>query len=184
MGFLLNMYSGNVLIPLLAPDRAVMHDISFSVLPYWSFAPVLNDILIIFMIISFIYIGFKNGFRNFSRYIWILASMYLLRSITIILNPVGPSYEGYDTRTEMELYSMIFDYNGYFFSAHTGLSLLLTLFIYDINRRWGYIFFIIWLIVIMLIIIGRSHYLIDIYGGIVTSLLLCYIFKLFPYKDI
>lgn len=168
----LNAYFGNVLIPILAPDRVVMHDISFSVLPYWELAPLVNDYILIILFGILLFLGFRNGFKNFDRYIWGFGWLYMLRAFTIIMNPVGPSWDGYDNRNIESLLSMALDHNGFFFSGHTGTVVLLGLFIKDMLPKLRWYMVIISVLVITLIMVGRSHYLIDVYGGIVTAILI------------
>ncbi|HRI05504.1 MAG TPA: phosphatase PAP2-related protein [Candidatus Dojkabacteria bacterium] len=167
----LNAYFGNVLIPQLAPDRVVMHDISFAVLPYWESAALVNDYILLFMFGVFIYLGYRNGFKNFDKYLWAFGWLYMLRAFTIVMNPVGASWDGYDNRNIESLLSMALDHNGFFFSGHTGTVVLLSFFISEMLPKFKWYLLVVALVVMGLIMIGRSHYLIDVYGGIVTALL-------------
>lgn len=175
ISFFLNSYSGNVLIPLIAPERTVMEDISFRFLPYWSEAYLVSNILLLIQLLLFFYVSYINGFKDIRSYLWIVGVVFTLRAITILFNPVAPSWSEYENRYLSNPGLLGSDINGFFFSGHTSFTVLLSIFTLKISREVGVASTILTLVIVFLIIVGRSHYLIDIYGAIVTSILVSYI---------
>ncbi len=175
LAFCLNLYTGNVLIPLLAPDRYPMVDISFRYIPYWRDAYIINDLFLLLQLFVFIYLLIKNRFRDIKRYLWILAAFYTLRGIIILFNPVVQPYLDYAIRYDGADKVLALDMNGSFFSGHTGTTVLLTVFIAHMKREWVWYSILASIVIISMIMLARSHYLIDVYGAIVTAILLCYI---------
>ncbi len=182
IAFSLNMYSCNVLIPLIAPARPVLIDSTFTLLPYWKEAYVVNDYIQISMIIFFLWVGYKYKFKNLDKYLLALSLIYTLRAIAVIMNPAGYPWSHYDLRHINLKLSMLFDQNGLFFSGHTSLAFMLSLFTLRWNRKFGLVMSAVAVVSVVLIMVGRSHYIMDVYGGLVTSALVAYIFGLLPLK--
>ncbi|KKR06407.1 MAG: hypothetical protein UT34_C0001G0447 [candidate division WS6 bacterium GW2011_GWF2_39_15] len=178
----LNVYFGNVLLPMLFPDRVVIPDISFEILPYWNQTHLINDLLQLVFIGAFLYLGYKNKFKKFDKYFLMLAIVYFLRALTIMMNPVGHSWSIYENRIPNVVNALILDNNGFFFSGHTAFVTMLSLFIYDMDKRVGRIAFLLSFVVIVLIMVGRSHYLIDVYGALITVGFIGYWLRILPFK--
>jgi len=182
IGIFLNIYVGRVLIPYYYAERVVLSDFVLEKIPYIEFGKYIADGVIVVLVITFFILLFKYRFKDFLKYYLVYAVMLVLRGVTIILNPVAHSWSGYDSRLDALLRNPVSDVNGFFFSGHTATMFLLSIFIGNIDKRLYYPSLVLSVVGIVFILLSRSHYSIDIYGGIVTAYLIAYVVKILPFK--
>ena len=122
------------------------------------------DLVVIFSLIILLEIGLKN-FKKIPYYTTLLALTHLLRSLMIILNPVGDSF------ADSGYYGLFPGSNlsqGMFPSGHTATVFLVLLLTEKNSPQRLSMIFLVTLEVISLLI-SKGHYSIDIIGGVLLA---------------
>ncbi|HVX93138.1 MAG TPA: phosphatase PAP2-related protein [Candidatus Dojkabacteria bacterium] len=165
----INPYVGKYIIPLYAANRPSAPDLFFLLMPYVKIATSLNIYLCALILLVFIVSIFKENGKNLSKYLFALTIAYWMRAIVILFTPLGvPS--GIDL-TGVNTQSELWD-SGFFFSGHTIFLVTTYLYINGKHKILKNIGLILCVLGVIVILLARNHYSIDIYGGIVTSLLI------------
>ncbi len=178
----LNIYVGRVVIPMIAPERYPMVDLSFNYLPYIKEFWYVSEVVTIVLLVLLLFLLYKNKFKNIDKYIFGIGLLYFMRALTTPLNPVDHSWAMYDDRLYALSLNPISDVNGFFFSGHMGWVTLLVIYISSINKKLLLPCLILLVLNIFSQSISRSHYLIDLYAGILVAILIGYWLEILPFK--
>lgn len=122
------------------------------------------DLVVIFSLLILLEIGFKN-LKKIPYYTTLLAVTHLLRSLIIILNPVGDSF------ADSGYYGLFPGSNlsqGMFPSGHTA-TVFLVLLLTEKNSPYRLSMIILASLEIISLLISKGHYSIDIVGGILLA---------------
>lgn len=166
IGFCANFFSQIYLHQIVAKGEylPILSDLILDNIPYYDVS-FLYDIFSIFsMIFFFVYIAYKKDYESIPFYIFLFGLLFALRSVFIILTPIGNPLEFTGTKGIFNGFSK---YElGVYPSGHTGATFLYFLFAKG-AFRWIIGFFC--LSVIISLFLARGHYSIDILSGILFS---------------
>ncbi len=153
------------LIGVLYPDRPMVPDILFDSLPLWMWTQYLSDPLLILSFIVFMYSLRKRMTMSFFNLILLsVAHIHYMRAAFIGLTPLGRYPDNFTNYG-------IFDVpqNGMFSSGHTAAALLLFLLVPQEEKNVRKMLFIFFLLQVLVLLLSRGHYSIDIAGGCMVA---------------
>jgi hypothetical protein len=138
----------------------VLNDLLMDNLPYLKVA-WLYDLIAILLDVSFAIYAFRKKFNNFAYFMLLIGLFHLIRSIFIILTPLGvPNGGGKGLSTDLTALQ------GEFPSGHIGDAFLMFLFS---NGKMKKICLLSVFAMIILLLLGRGHYSIDMFAAIIFS---------------
>lgn len=123
------------------------------------------DFMCLYMIISFVFYG-KSW-----RFPLSIMSFYILRFIiqSMFRMPYNSLYS-YDNPGFPSLFVSYYKYNDFFFSGHCGLPMIMAMEARKNKNKFMFIFAIVTMVLVAIVlIVTRSHYLIDIITGIIIA---------------
>lgn len=140
----------------------ILNDIILDNLPYiriqWGY-----HILIATIVLLFIYYTIKKEFNNIPYFLFLFAIIEYIRAFFIILTPFGTPYllYGYPYALSIEGLGI-----GVFPSGHVAVSFLAFLLA---NGVYRYIILFLTMLMIIILFLGRGHYSVDIFAGVIFA---------------
>jgi len=160
-------------IPKIDPNQYPLQDFLFNITPFVFWMKYVSDILIFASVALMGYYIFPKRKNIFPQVVAAICTMEFLRGILLFLTPLGPPDRPY-------LYygDKSFLLNGFFPSGHTAFIFMCYLFIDKKEEpKIKEVFLIFLLVEIISLILSRSHYSIDVAGGLLLTYFVFDIFK-------
>jgi membrane-associated phospholipid phosphatase len=138
----------------------ILNDIILDNLPYVKVA-LFYDLLSILMYFVLAIYAFKNKIEDLPYFILVFGIFHFLRSIFIILTPLGVPNGG-----GQGLFKTSIALQGEYPSGHTGNAFLIFLFTKGIYKKIA-----LGIVIIMpiLLLLGKGHYSIDLFSGLIFA---------------
>lgn len=158
-------------IAIYFPDRPFVNDLMFNITPYIPFTRKIADYLPTIMVFTTIFLVIIPHAEDLDYYLNTYALVIFIRSLTILLTPMGHSWAPYIDSIDVQVLAQ-WDTNGFFFSGHVAILVMNVL--YSMRLKSTLVtsgFTLACIVGIITQILSRSHYSIDIYAAVVTSLL-------------
>jgi membrane-associated phospholipid phosphatase len=161
-------FMASELIQYLYPDRPIVPDLLFDLLPNIPFLAYLTDPIMAAALGLIIYYAFNQGRRQMGFYFFTVGIMYVLRGPLMILTPMGRPTGNLDSYGIFEIFEL--KQHGMFPSGHVMLAAIFY-FMIDGKRHSGFKWAMAMLGVaeIVTLILSRGHYSIDIVGGVMQA---------------
>jgi len=162
----MTVLTADYLIKTYFPNRLILEDLMFRVLPYWPGLSTIADGLVV---MGMLLIGvFSRGkISRLSMVFFSFGFMMLCRGLLNLVTPLG------DPSGDVEVYGFLERYPlvGMFPSGHTTSLVLEYLLIKDwaIGKRWELLFIVLILLEIFTLLATHGHYSIDIVGGVILG---------------
>jgi membrane-associated phospholipid phosphatase len=115
-----------------------------------------------------------------------VAVFILIRSVFISLTHIGPFPTHViisSTFFNREAFNGIFTGNDLFFSGHTGLPFLLALMIWNVDKKFRYVFLGFSVLFAVVVLLGHLHYSIDVLSAFFITYSIFQICKAWFKKD-
>jgi len=156
------------LIQTLYPDRPIVPDLLFDLLPNIPFLAYITDPIMAAAIVLIVYYACNQGRRHMGFYFFTVGILYMLRAPLMILTPLGRPTGNLDSFGIFEIFGL--KQHGMFPSGHVALAALFY-FLIDGKRHSGFKWAMAMLGVaeIVTLILSRGHYSIDIIGGVMQA---------------
>jgi membrane-associated phospholipid phosphatase len=166
------------LIQYLYPDRPVVPDLLFDILPYVPAAQYAFDALVAANIIMMLYYAFAVDRKHAGYYLFTVGVGYVARAILMALTPLGQP-TGNNETMGIGLLLNIYQH-GMFPSGHTYLTAVI-FFLIDRRRapRLKTTTGIFCICEMILLLLSHAHYSIDLVGGLMTAFLTFYLMNRF-----
>jgi membrane-associated phospholipid phosphatase len=155
-----NLFASYYLEKRYGRTLPILNDIILDNLPYLKVA-WLYDILGILMYFNMGIYAFKHKIEDFPYFVLLFAIFHFLRSLFIILTPLGVPNGG-----GQGLFKDATGLQGEYPSGHTADAFSIFLFTKGAYKKIA-LFFV--LAIIILLLLGRGHYTIDIFSAIIFS---------------
>jgi len=161
-------FMASELIQTLYPDRPIVPDLLFDLLPNIPFLAYLTDPIMAAAIVLIIYYACNQGRRHMGFYFFTVGIMYVLRAPLMILTPLGRPTGNLDSYGIFEIFGL--KQHGMFPSGHVALAAIFY-FMIDGKRQSGFKWALGMLCIaeIITLILSRGHYSIDIVGGVMQA---------------
>lgn len=158
------------LIQYLYPDRPVVPDLLFDVLPYIPALQFAFDSFVAASIISMLYYAFAVDRKRSGYYLFTVGIGYLARGILMALTPLGQP-AGNNETMGIGLLLNIYQH-GMFPSGHTYLTAVI-FFLIDRKRtpRLKIAAGILCIAEMVTLLLSHAHYSIDLVGGLMVAFL-------------
>jgi membrane-associated phospholipid phosphatase len=156
------------LIQRLYPDRPVVPDLLFTLLPDVPVLAFVTDPIMIAAIVLLFWYIFRHDRRHLPYYVFTVGIAYVFRGLLMILTPLGRPTGNLDSYGVSIVVNL--KQHGMFPSGHTMLAAAIYLLI-DGKRHPGFKWAtgLLCLAEIVTLILSRGHYSIDIAGGTMLS---------------
>lgn len=158
------------LIQRLYPDRPIVPDLLFTLLPNVPFLAYVTDPIMVAAIALLFWYIFRCDRRFLPYHLLTAAVAYALRALLMILTPLGRPTGNLDSYGVSVAINM--KQHGMFPSGHTMLAAAIFLLI-DGKRHPGFKWAtgLLCLAEMVTLLLSRGHYSIDIAGGVMLSLI-------------
>jgi len=160
-GLVLNALSMSILYKR-KDSLPVLSDLILDNIPLVEWAYIYNLFSILAILLFVIYIIKKEKYKELPFYLCLFGIIYILRGIFILLTPFGNPVEAYNPI--MDSFSKL--RVGVYPSGHTGLSFLAFLLS---DGKFKIFIGISCLMVIVLLLLAKGHYSIDIFSALIFS---------------
>jgi membrane-associated phospholipid phosphatase len=156
------------LIQRLYPDRPVVPDLLFTLLPDVPVLAFVTDPIMIAAIVLLFWYIFRHDRRHLPYYVFTVGIAYVFRGLLMILTPLGRPTGNLDSYGVSVVVNL--KQHGMFPSGHTMLAAAIYLLI-DGKRHPGFKWAtgLLCLAEMVTLILSRGHYAIDIAGGAMLS---------------
>jgi len=148
------------------PNRPLLDDVMFRILPYWPWlAKVADGIIVAGMFVVAIFT--QGKLSRMSQVLFAFGFMMFFRGILNAVTPIGDPSGDTTVYGFLERYPLV----GMFPSGHTA-SLVLEywlLKLWDVGATWKLFFLLLIIAEIFVLLVTHGHYSIDIVGGIVLG---------------
>jgi membrane-associated phospholipid phosphatase len=156
------------LIQRLYPDRPIVPDLLFTLLPDLPVLAYVTDPIMIATIVLLFWYIFRHDRRYLAWHLCTVAVAYAVRAVLMILTPLGRptgNLDSYGVSTVINLKQ-----HGMFPSGHTMLAAAIFLMV-DGRRNRGFKWAtgLLCLAEMITLILSRGHYSIDVAGGAMLS---------------
>jgi membrane-associated phospholipid phosphatase len=163
VGIVLNPIMSELVFKLY-PNRPIVPDLFFSLLPKIEWLQYLSDPLMIVASLVFIWMVMFLERDKIPKYLFAFGLIHIFRALMIILTPLGRIV---GNNSSYGIFNMV--QYGMFPSGHTA-SAALFMFLTSNKRRGLKAFFMIFLLFQMVVLLfSRGHYSIDIVGGLMNA---------------
>ena len=161
-------FMASELIQYLYPDRPIVPDLLFDLLPNIPFLAYLTDPIMAAALGLIIYYAFNQGRCHMGFYFFTVGIMYVLRGPLMILTPMGRPTGNLDSYGIFEIFEL--KQHGMFPSGHVMLVAIF-FFMIDGKRHSGFkwAMAILGMAEIFTLVLSRGHYSIDIVGGVMQA---------------
>ena len=161
-------FMASELIQYLYPDRPIVPDLLFDLLPNIPFLAYLTDPIMAAALVLIIYYACNQGRRHMGFYFFTVGIMYVLRGPLMILTPMGRPTGNLDSYGILKIFEL--KQHGMFPSGHVMLAAIFY-FMIDGKRHSGFkwAMAILGVAEIITLILSRGHYSIDIVGGVMQA---------------
>lgn len=165
LALLANLGSSYVL-SFLHFDSLPVNDLLLGMIPQINSMGYLADLVLVVETIMFFWIWRKNK-KKLARAIMMVDVMLLVRSLLVLLTPIGNSFGMIEYSDFFSLKNLP---SGMFPSGHTAFVFLGYLLLKDeANRRMAYVSLALLFIEVITLLISHGHYSIDIVGGLMLA---------------
>jgi len=156
------------LIQYLYPDRPIVPDLLFDLLPEIPFLAYFTDPIMAAAIVLIIYYLCNQGRRHMGFYFFTVGVMYVFRGPLMILTPLGRPTGNLDSYGIFKIIEL--KQHGMFPSGHVMLASIFFLMI-DGKRHPGFKWTMaaLGMAEIVTLLLSRGHYSIDIVGGVMQA---------------
>lgn len=144
------------------PQRPTQPDLALKLLPYVPQAGIIADLIAITSSIIIIVLALSQFNKIAPLALLSLGLNYIFRSLLIVATPIGPSY---GTNPYVGLFTQATQLEGMFPSGHIALVTLP--FLLATTKPLKQITFSLIILEGLFLLLGRGHYSIDLFGGIV-----------------
>ena len=168
------------LIQYLYPDRPVVPDLLFTILPFVPWLQYVFDTILATSIILMLVYAFRIDWRHSGYYLFVVGVGYLVRAILMALTPLGQPVGNNETMG-IGLLLNIYQH-GMFPSGHTCLAATIY-FLMDRERapRMKTAAGILVIAEMVTLLLSHAHYSIDLVGGLMVAYLIVHWLK--RYKE-
>jgi membrane-associated phospholipid phosphatase len=158
------------LIQRLYPDRPIVPDLMFTLLPDVPVLAYITDPIMVAIIVLLFWYIFRHDRRYLPHHLVTVAVAYTVRALLMILTPLGRPTGNLDSYGVGVVISL--KQHGMFPSGHTMLAAAIFLLI-DGARHRGFKWAagLLCLAEMITLLLSRGHYSIDIAGGVMLSLI-------------
>lgn len=155
------------LIKSYFPNRPILDDVAFRLLPHLPWLAKWADGVVVFGIMLVVLLS-RFKLNRVTNVLFAFAVMGSIRAVLNLVTPIG------DPTGDVEIYGFLERYPlvGMFPSGHTA-SLVLSRFLaegWGLNRKWITLFEILIVAEIFALLTTHGHYTIDIVGGVVLGI--------------
>ncbi len=158
------------LIQYLYPERPIVPDIFFTLIPEISWLAYLTDPIILISVILILAYACSAGRRRLPYFFFTVGLTYLLRGPLMLLTPLGRPTGNLRSYGIFEIFDL--KQHGMFPSGHALLTMIIYLLIDERECRWCKRLALVLLILESLaLLLSRGHYSIDLVGGYMTAYL-------------
>jgi membrane-associated phospholipid phosphatase len=159
------------LIHYLYPDRPIVPDLLFDILPFIPALEFATDPIVIASVIIMLYVALAADRKRAAYYFFAVAAGYVCRGILIILTPLGRPTGNLD-RYGIGVFLRIYQH-GLFPSGHAYLAAVIY-FLIDraISPRLKTAAGVLCIFEILTALLSHGHYSIDLVGGVMLAYLI------------
>jgi len=161
-------YPANELIHWLYPDRPIVPDLLFTLLPDLPWLSYLSEPLIAGSIAILLLQAFRIDRRRLPYYFFALAALYFFRAFLMILTPLGRPTGNLSSYGIFESTGLL--QHGMFPSGHQMLACMAYLLVDgSVSRRLKQLALSLALAQALVLLLSRGHYSIDIIGAALVA---------------
>ncbi len=162
-------------VPKIDPKPVYLNDLLFQLTPFVYWMKYVSDLLVVAAILVMITYIFPKRKKLFFKFVSLVSVMYFFRALLLILTPIG-----HPERDFLYYGDRSFLINSFFPSGHTAFIFLCYMFVNKKEEPLIKNLLLVFLVFeIVSLILSRSHYSIDIAGGLLLGY---FVFNVFEKK--